>query len=236
MSTTTLDVEAVRCRFSSLQGGFAFLDAPGGSQVPDEVGEAIARALRVASANLGAPYETGRRVEAILNDARVDAGRFLNCSPDDVVFGTNMTTLDFALSRTASRDWRAGDRILVSRLDHDGGVAPWIELAEDRGFEVDWIDVTDDLCLDLDDLERKLDERVRVVAVTKPYYPDPSDDSGRFGMVDFKAVRALERPVTLETIKADKRLAKMILVVNSRLSVQPVTADEWRAVLALAKG
>jgi len=77
---------------------------------------------------------------------------------------------------------------------------------------------------------------VGIVAVTKSYYPDPTDGSGRFGMVDFKAVRALERPVTLDEIKADKRLAKMILVVNSRLSVQPVTADEWRAVLALAKG
>ena len=164
MSTTALDVAAVRQRFSSLQGGFAFLDAPGGSQVPDEVGETIARALREASANLGAPYETGRRVEEILNRSRADAGRFLGCSPDDVVFGTNMTTLDFALSRTASRDWKEGDRILVSRLDHDGGVAPWIELAADRGFEVDWIDVTDDLRLDFADLERKLDERVRVVA------------------------------------------------------------------------
>jgi len=132
--------------------------------VPDEVGDAIARALREASGNLGAPYATGDRVEAILNGARADAGRFLGCPPDDVVFGANMTTLDFALSRTASRDWREGDRLLVSRLDHDGGVAPWIELAADRGFEVDWIDVTDDLRLDLDDLERKLDERVRVVA------------------------------------------------------------------------
>src|SRR5213075_1478511 len=72
--------------------------------------------------------------------------------------------LDFVLSRTASRDWREGDRILVSRLDHDGGVAPWVELAADRGFEVDWVDLTDDLRLDLDDLERKLDERVRVVS------------------------------------------------------------------------
>jgi cysteine desulfurase family protein (TIGR01976 family) len=164
MSTTLLDVDAVRRRFSSLQGGFAFLDSPGGSQVPDEVGEAIARALREASANLGAPYETGRRVEEILVAARADAGRFLNCSADDVVFGTNMTTLDFMLSRTASRDWRKGDRILVSRLDHDGGVAPWLELAADRGFEVEWVDVTEDLRLDLDDLERKLDERVRVIA------------------------------------------------------------------------
>jgi cysteine desulfurase family protein (TIGR01976 family) len=164
MSATLLDVEAVRRRFSSLQGDFVFLDAPGGSQVPDEVGDAIARALREASANLGAPYETGRRVEQILNGARTDAGRFLGCSSDDVIFGTNMTTLDFMLSRTASRDWKEGDRILVTRLDHDGGVAPWVELAADRGFEVDWVDVTEDLRLDLDDLERKLDERVRVVA------------------------------------------------------------------------
>src|SRR5438067_9873407 len=164
MSTTLLDVEAVRRRFSSLQGGFAFFDAPGGSQVPDEVGQAIAAALRDASGNLGAPYETGRRVEAIVDTARADAARFLNCSADDVVFGTNMTVLDFALSRTAARDWKEGDRILVSRLDHDGGVAPWIELAADRGFVVDWIEVTDDLRLDLDDLERKLDERTRVVS------------------------------------------------------------------------
>src|SRR5919197_2584742 len=165
MAATLLDVEAVRARFSSLRyGGFVFLDAPGGSQVPDEVGDAIARALREASANIGASYETSKRVEGILAAARSDAGRFLGCSADDVVFGTNMTVLDFTLSRTASRDWKEGDRILVSRLDHDGGVAPWIELAADRGFEVDWIDVTDDLRLDLDDLERKLDERVRVVA------------------------------------------------------------------------
>jgi cysteine desulfurase family protein (TIGR01976 family) len=164
MSTTLLDVNAARSRFSSLRGDFVFLDAPGGSQVPDEVGDAIARALRDASANIGALYETSHRVERILATARDDAARFLNCSADDVIFGQNMTVLDFALSRTAARDWSPGDRILVSRLDHDGGVSPWIELAADRGFEVDWVDVTDDLRLDYDDLERKLDDRVRVVA------------------------------------------------------------------------
>ena len=111
MSATVLDVQAARRRFSSLQGGFAFLDAPGGSQVPDEVGEAIARTLREASANIGANYETSKRVEGILATAREDAARFLGCSSDDVVFGTNMTWLDFALSRTAARDWREGDRI-----------------------------------------------------------------------------------------------------------------------------
>ena len=160
-----MDVEAVRARFSSLRdGGFVFLDAPGGSQVPDEVGDAIARTLRDASANIGALYESSHRVERILGTARDDAARFLNCSADDVIFGQNMTVLDFALSRTAARDWREGDRILVSRLDHDGGVSPWVELAADRGFEVDWVDVTPELRLDLDDLERKLDDRVRVVA------------------------------------------------------------------------
>jgi cysteine desulfurase family protein (TIGR01976 family) len=165
MAATLLDVEAVRARFASLRdGGFVYFDAPGGAQVPDEVGEAIARALREASANIGATYESSRRVELILARARKDGARFLNCSADDVIFGQNMTVLDFALSRTAARDWQEGDKILVSRLDHDGGVAPWVELAADRGFEVEWVDVTEDLRLDYDDLERKLDERVRVVA------------------------------------------------------------------------
>ncbi len=165
MAATLLDVDAVRARYASLRdGGFVYFDAPGGSQVPDEVGDAIARALREASANIGATYESSHRVEGILAQAREDGARFLNCSADDVIFGQNMTVLDFALSRTAARDWKEGDKILVSRLDHDGGVAPWVELAADRGFEVEWVDVTDDLRLDYDDLERKLDERVRVVA------------------------------------------------------------------------
>jgi cysteine desulfurase family protein (TIGR01976 family) len=165
MAATVLDVHAARARFSSLRDdGFVFLDAPGGSQVPDEVGDAIARTLRDASANIGALYETSHRVEGILATARDDAARFLSCSADDVIFGQNMTVLDFALSRTAARDWSEGDRILVSRLDHDGGVSPWVELAADRGFELDWVDVTPDLRLDYDDLERKLDDSVRVVA------------------------------------------------------------------------
>src|SRR4051795_8509323 len=164
MSTTLLDVQALRRRFTSLQSDFVYLDAPGGSQVPDEVGDAMARALRDAAGNIGALYGTSHRAEAILAQARDDGARFLNCSSDDVIFGQNMTVIDFALSRTAARGWGEGDRILVSRLDHDGGVAPWVELAADRGFEVDWVELTEDLRLDLDDLERKLDERVRLVA------------------------------------------------------------------------
>jgi cysteine desulfurase family protein (TIGR01976 family) len=159
-----VNVEAVRARFSSLNDGFAFFDAPGGTQVPDEVGQAIANALREASGNLGAPYATGRAVEAILARAKEDAGRFLGCTPDEVSFGMNMTTLDFSISRAAGRDFASGDEVLTTELDHDGGVAPWVELAADRGMTVRVARATDDLTVDYDDLERQLSERTRVVA------------------------------------------------------------------------
>src|SRR6516225_7834469 len=160
---SSLDISAVRGRFSSL-AGFTFLDAPGGTQVPDEVGEAIARTLREASANLGAGYATSRRVGAILEEAEHKAARFLGCAPHEVVFGPNMTSLNFTLSRTAGRGFRPGDEILVSSLDHDGGVAPWLELAHDAGLVVRHIELTDDTTLDFDDLQRKLGPRTRVVA------------------------------------------------------------------------
>ena len=164
MSTTTFDVEAARARFSSLRSGFAFLDAPGGTQVPDEVGDAIARALRDASGNLGAPYATGRAVEAILEGAKADAARFLGCSPAEVAFSMNMTTLNFAVTRAAGRDFQPGDEILTTELDHDGGVAPWVELAADKGLEVVVARATDELTIDYDDLESKFSDRTRVVA------------------------------------------------------------------------
>jgi cysteine desulfurase family protein (TIGR01976 family) len=159
-----VNIDAVRARFSSLQKGFAFFDAPGGTQVPDEVGQAIANALREASGNLGAPYATGRAVEAIVARAREDAAAFLGCSPREISFGMNMTTLDFALSRTAARDFREGDEILTTQLDHDGGVAPWVELAEDKGLVVRIARARDDLTVDYEDLERQLGARTRVVA------------------------------------------------------------------------
>ncbi len=159
----SLDVAAIRGRFSALQD-FAFLDAPGGSQVPDEVGNAIARALREASANLGAVYATSRRVQEILEEAEGKAARFLGCEPYEVTFGPNMTSLNFTLSRTAGRGFSPGDEILVSSLDHDGGVAPWLELAHDRDLVVRHIELHDDTTLDFEDLERKLGPRTRVVA------------------------------------------------------------------------
>jgi cysteine desulfurase family protein (TIGR01976 family) len=160
----SLDVAAARSRFSALQRDLVFLDAPGGSQVPDEVIEAVADYFRTSNANVSGPYETSRRTEALEVRARQTAARFLGCTPDETIFGPNMTTLSFALSRTAGRDFEPGDEILCTRLDHDANVSPWLELAHDRGLQVRFVDIRDDTTLDLDDLERQIGDRTRVVA------------------------------------------------------------------------
>ena len=164
MSTVTLDVEAVRARFSALRQPLVFFDGPGGTQVPDEVIEAVARYYRESNANVSGPYPTSRATEALVAQARLTGAEFLGCSPSEVIFGANMTTLAFALTRTAGRKWREGDKILVTRLDHDANVSPWLELAHDKGLEVGFVDIREDTSLDLADLERQLSERTRVVA------------------------------------------------------------------------
>ncbi len=164
MSTVALDVAAVRARFAALRTQTALFDGPGGTQVPDEVIDAISTYLRESNANVSGPYESSRRTEALVEEARATAGRFLGSSPDEILFGANMSTLNFALSRTAGREWRAGDEILVTKLDHDANVSPWLELAHDRDLVVRFVDINDDTTLDLDDLERQLSDRTRVVA------------------------------------------------------------------------
>jgi cysteine desulfurase family protein (TIGR01976 family) len=164
VSTVTFDVEAVRARFSALRQPLAFFDGPGGTQVPDEVIDAVSRYFRESNANVSGPYETSRRTEALVAQARLTAARFLGCSPEETIFGANMTTLAFALTRTAGREWKEGDEILVTRLDHDANVSPWLELAYDKGLELRFVDIADDTTLDLADLERQLGDRTRVVA------------------------------------------------------------------------
>jgi len=164
MSTVALDVDAARARFSALRQPLVFLDAPGGTQVPDQVIAAIADYLRESNANVSGPYETSRRTEALVEQARETAGRFLGCSPGEAIFGANMTTLNFMLTRTAARTFERGDEIVVTRLDHDANVSPWLEAAVDLGLTVRFADIRDDCTLDLDDLERQLGDRTRVVA------------------------------------------------------------------------
>src|SRR5271170_6019952 len=161
---TTFDIAAVRARFSSLRGDFVFLDAPGGTQTPDEVATAVARVYQEASGNTGAPYATSRRIEAVVEQARAASARFLGCDPDEIMFGGSMTALNFTLSRTLGRTLRPGDEILVTRLDHDANVAPWLELARDAGLVVRQAEVRADTTLDVPDLQRQLGPRTRVVA------------------------------------------------------------------------
>jgi cysteine desulfurase family protein (TIGR01976 family) len=164
MSTVAFDVGAARARFSALESELAFFDGPGGTQVPDEVIEAIATYLRESNANVSGPYETSRRTERLVADSRLAAASFLGSSPDEVVFGANMTTLNFALSRTAAREWSEGDEVVATRLDHDGNVSPWLELAHDLGLVVRFADIREDTTLDLEDLAAQLTDRTRVVA------------------------------------------------------------------------
>ena len=134
--------------------------------MPDEVIEAIADYLRRDSANLSDPahYETARRTHALVEDTHAVAGRFLGCSPDETILGANMTTINFALSRAAAREFEPGDEIVVTRLDHDGSIAPWLELARDRELVVRFADVDEGCQVDLADLEGQLSDRTRVVA------------------------------------------------------------------------
>lgn len=164
MSATLLDVDAVRSRYTALDRRLAFFDGPGGTQCPDEVIDAIARYLRESNANIGAPYETSRRTDALVELAHERAASFLGCSPEEVAFGQSMTALNFLLTRALGRTLRAGDEIVVTALDHDANVAPWLELAHDLGLVVHVAGLTQELELDVDDLASKLSERTRVVA------------------------------------------------------------------------
>ncbi len=160
----TFDLEAIRARFPALASGVAFLDAPGGTQCPRTVIDAIADYLRESNANLGGAFAASRRSDELVEQAHATAARFLGCRAEETILGANMTTLNFALSRALGRTLEAGDEILVTRLDHDGNVAPWLELARDLDLSVGFVEIRDDTSLDLDDLERKLTERTRVVA------------------------------------------------------------------------
>jgi cysteine desulfurase family protein (TIGR01976 family) len=157
-------ISSVRARFSALQQPLAFFDGPAGTQVPDSVIDAIAGYLRESNANTGGHFATSARTDSLLTTAHGTAARFLGATPEEVAFGANMTTLNFALSRAASRDWARGDEIVCTRLDHDGNVAPWLEVAHDKGLTVRFADVDDECRLDLDQLRSLVGERTRVVA------------------------------------------------------------------------
>jgi cysteine desulfurase family protein (TIGR01976 family) len=158
------DLEAIRARFPALVSGVAYLDGPGGTQCPQSVIDAIVGYLRDSNANLGGAFAASCRSDELVERAHATAAAFLGCRAEETIFGPNMTTLNFALTRALGRGLEAGDEILVTRLDHDGNIAPWLELAHDRDLRVEFVEIREDTTLDLDDLERKLTGRTRVVA------------------------------------------------------------------------
>jgi len=156
-SAPSAAILGARARFSSLSGDFVYLDAPGGTQTPDEVAAAAAQVYLESSGNTGAPYATSRRLEALVDEARAASARFFGCTSDEIV---------------------------VTRLDHDANVAPWLDLAADRDLVVRHADVQADTSLDLSDLETQLGPRTKVVA-----FPWAANSTGT--IVDARAITDL---------------------------------------------
>jgi cysteine desulfurase family protein (TIGR01976 family) len=169
-TVNALDLDWVRAQFPSLSqivNGHpaTFLDGPGGTQVPQRVVDAISDYLKHDNANTCGAYETSRRTDAMIAGARSAMADFLGCDPDEIVFGPNMTSLTFAISRSIGRELGPGDEIVLTHLDHDANVSPWRAL-EERGVTIRMAEIHEDDCtLDMDDLAGKITDRTKLVAV-----------------------------------------------------------------------
>ena len=162
-----LDLTALRSRFPALASGAAFFDGPGGSQVPHSVIDAVAGYLRESNANLGGPFPTSRASDDVMERARAAAAEFTGGEPAGIAFGANMTTLNFQLAHAVARTLEPGDEIVVTALDHDANVSPWLVVAGDHDLVVRTAPLRpEDMTLDLDALEQLINERTRVVAFT----------------------------------------------------------------------
>lgn len=167
------EFQEARARFPALQQKVGeltavYADGPGGTQCPRSVIKAISEALELGISNLGGKFLTSTRADSMVTGARQAMADFLGADrPEEVVFGQNMTSLNFALSRSIARDWGEGDEIVLSRIDHDANISPWLKAAEDSGATVRWLPFqTETGELDLSALPGILNERTKLVAVT----------------------------------------------------------------------
>ena len=169
-ATDPLDSAWVRSQFPSLAQTVnghpaVFLDGPGGTQVPQRVIDAISDYLQGSNANTGGAYATSQHTDTVIAGARAAMADFLACDADEVVFGANMTSLTFAISRSIGRELNAGDEIVVTRLDHSANFSPWVAL-EERGVTIRIAEIHDQDCtLDMEDMARKITSRTKLVAV-----------------------------------------------------------------------
>ena len=160
----TIDVEALRAQFPSLQQGsddgrpFVYFDNPAGTQVPQAVIDAVSDYYRSMNANAGGLFRTSLRTEAMVSAVRAALADFLNAPSDkEIVLGPNMTTLSFALARSLALTLQPGDEIVLTRMDHDANVAPWLRVAARQGLVVRMVDFVRPECLlDMDSLEAAL--------------------------------------------------------------------------------
>lgn len=166
------DLSPVRSQFPALARELdgrpcVFADSPGGSQVSERVIEAMAGYLRTSNANTHGAFATSEETDRLVDEAHRAGADLLGCDPDEVVFGPNATTLLFAVSRSIARTLQPGDEVVVTKLDHDANVRPWIMAAEDAGATVKWVDIRDDdVTLDLDSFDAALGPKTKVVAFT----------------------------------------------------------------------
>lgn len=166
-----LDVNRIRRQFPALRETYndkpaIFFDNPGGTQVPASVIDAMTDYLTRRNANSHGLFETSQRTDAVIDDAHQAVADLLGCAADEVVFGNNMTSLTFHISRSLAKEFRTGDEIVVTRLDHDANVMPWVLAAEDRRATVKWVDIDPETCtLDMEDMRRQITSRTKLVAV-----------------------------------------------------------------------
>ena len=168
----SLNITEIRQQFPSLHQTIngtppAFLDGPGGTQTPQSVISAIANYLKTNNSNLGGAFRTSQNTGTVLAEGRQAMADFYNAEPNEIIFGANMTTLTMHISRSIAGNWQAGDEIIVTQLDHEGNVSPWVLAAEERGVTVKWLtfDPTD-CTLRLDKLPELLTDKTRLLAIT----------------------------------------------------------------------
>ena len=163
----TFDALAVRGQFPSLKKAAIFFDNPGGTQIAKQSLDRINKYLTESNANHEGVFATSLASDSVLDEAHRAMADFINAaSPKEIIFGNNMTTLTFSISRSISRDWKSGDEIMVTRLDHDANVTPWVLAAQDRGVKVNWVDFNvEEGTLKMDELQISLERKPRLLAV-----------------------------------------------------------------------
>src|SRR5438045_5485429 len=165
-----LDLARARAQFPALSQYVngqpaTFLDGPGGTQVPQRVIDAISDYLTTSNANTCGAYATSRSTNAVIDEARAAMADFLGCDPDEIIFGPNMTSLTYAMSRAIGRELGPGNELVVTHLDHDANISPWRAL-EETGATVRFAEINQEDCtLDMNDLAQKINGQTRVVAV-----------------------------------------------------------------------